>query len=68
MTLALLHVFASSTPCRASERGCGGDDIAGVILLVLLGGGVILGVLSWIWFRWERGPFWLIMRLLGRIR
>jgi hypothetical protein len=68
MTLTLLHVLGSSTPCRASEKGCGGGNVVGVILLVFLAAGAILGVLSWIWFRWERGPFMTIMRVLANIR
>jgi hypothetical protein len=65
MATALIHeLFGSSTPCRASERGCSGSDILGVFVLVALAAGVIVCVLAWIWFRWERGPFPLLMSLL----
>jgi hypothetical protein len=68
MLLPLLHVIGSSTPCRATEKGCAGDNVLGVIALALLAAGVVASVLAWIWFRWERGPFPTIMRLLSMRR
>jgi hypothetical protein len=62
----MLGPLASSIPCRASERGCGGSNVLGVILLVFLGLAAIVGILSWVWSRWERGPFPLIMRIFGK--
>ena len=43
------------------------DNVLGVILLVGLIGGAIVVVLGWLWVRWGRGPFPLLMELLGRM-
>jgi hypothetical protein len=64
--LAVLHA-ATSVPCRATARGCPSNNMFGVLLIALFLGAVILGVLAWVWFRWERGPFWTVMRVLNRI-
>jgi hypothetical protein len=68
MPLPLSHVIGDSTPCRLRETGCAGGNVIGVILLALLVAGVVVSVLAWIWFRWERGPFPTIMRLLSMLR
>jgi hypothetical protein len=58
---------ATAVPCRATARGCPSDNVLGVLLIAVVLGAVILGVLAWIWFRWERGPFWRVVRLLSWI-
>jgi hypothetical protein len=56
----------ASTPCRATTHGCSSDNLVGVLLIVLLIGAAGIGAMAWVWFRWERGPFWTVMRLLSR--
>jgi hypothetical protein len=58
--------FAVSAPCRATARGCPGENIVGTALIVFVVGAAVAGVLASVWFRWERGPFWVLMRLLNR--
>jgi hypothetical protein len=52
-------------PCKAAEHGCAGEDLIGIVLVVILSAGAVMGVLAWISFRWQRGPLWLVMRLFG---
>lgn len=67
MTAAVIPLSAS-TPCRATAHGCSSDNLVGVLLIALLIGAAVMGVLAWVWFGWERGPFWAVMRLLSRTR
>jgi uncharacterized membrane protein YeiB len=54
-----------ATQCRAAEAGCNNGDLLGLILLAILAFGFLLAISAWLWFRWERGPFGWIMRVLG---
>lgn len=59
-----LLAIAGGPPACARERGCGGTDLFGVIVVVVLAVLIIVAVLAAIWFQWERGPLPLIARLL----
>jgi len=59
-------IALASTPCRATPHGCSSDNLIGVLLIAILVGAAVVGALAWVWFRWERGPFWTVMRLLNR--
>jgi hypothetical protein len=61
---AMLAMLAS-IPCRATAHGCSSDNLVGVLLIVLLIGAAVMGALALVWFHWERGPFWRVMRLLS---
>jgi hypothetical protein len=39
-----------------------------VILLVIVVCAAGTGLLSWIWFRWEKGPFWRVLEFFTRTR
>jgi hypothetical protein len=56
----------TETPCHASEQGCGYENVVGIALIVLLACAIVLLVSAWVWSRWKRGPFWLIMNLLAK--
>jgi hypothetical protein len=55
----------ASIPCRAAAHGCSSDNVVGVVLILVLVGAAVLGALATVWFRWERGPFLRVMRLLS---
>jgi hypothetical protein len=59
-------MIASSTPCRATAAGCPQDNVIGVILILGLVGFAVMGVLGWVWTRWGRGPFPILMNMFGR--
>jgi hypothetical protein len=61
----VIGLLASTTHCRATAKGCTADNVIGIVIVVLLFGALVVGVLSWIWFRWGRGPFPAIMNLLA---
>jgi hypothetical protein len=60
------YLFASATPCRATAAGCPHDNLIGVVLILGLVGFAVMGVLAWIWTRWGRGPFPMLMNIFGR--
>jgi hypothetical protein len=61
--VALSYIFAVSC---GKEHGCPSENnVFGVVLIVILTGGVLAGIAGWAWFRWERGPFPLLMRVFG---
>jgi hypothetical protein len=50
----------------AKEHGCASENnVVGLIVIVVLVLGVAGGVAGWAWFRWERGPFPVLMRVFG---
>lgn len=59
-------MIASSTSCRATAAGCPQDEVLGVVLILGMVGFAVMGVLAWIWTRWGRGPFPLLMGVMGR--
>lgn len=62
--MLMMVMLGTETPCRATEKGCGGDGSADVIVLVLMGV-VLLAVISrFVWNRWHRGPYPFILRLM----
>jgi hypothetical protein len=61
----MLTLILTTIPCHARENGCGDGNVVGVIVLVILFCGAVTGLLAWVWFRWERGPFWRLMNLLS---
>ena len=51
--------------CGTNQEGqCHGENLFGVLLIVFLAVAVAVGIMGWIWVRWERGPFWIVMRFL----
>lgn len=59
-------IVSTSMDCRATAAGCPGDNVIGIVLIVLLAVAFFVGILSWVWARWDRGPFPIVMRIVGR--
>jgi hypothetical protein len=70
MSLRAIHLFpAAAVGCRGSEHGCGASEgVAVILMIVLVVIGSVLGVCWLVWARWERGPFWWIVGIVGRGR
>lgn len=60
------YMIAGSTLCSSSANGCPQDNVLGVILILGLVGFAVMGVLAWIWTRWGRGPFPMLMNVFDR--
>jgi hypothetical protein len=59
-----MWLASSDTPCQAQIHGCHQATWVQIAAVVVFVGGAVMAVLAWIWFRWERGPFWIVIRLL----
>jgi hypothetical protein len=48
------------------EHGCPSEsNVFGIVFIVALIVAVAGAIAAWAWFRWERGPFPLMMRAVG---
>jgi hypothetical protein len=62
--MGIVGMVATATPCRATEHGCGGGNIADVMVLAVMGLAIIALAARYVWNRWERGPYPFILRLM----
>jgi hypothetical protein len=58
------YLLAAASCESDGEGACPGENLVVVALIVFLVFAFALGIMAWVWFRWERGPFWAVMRIL----